>query len=347
MQKITGRVKDLARCYGAGTVGIVTTEMLAGGPPSTDLAYVLPNAKSAVSFAVPLDQEFIEPWFNKHSHADHFRDNIRTNVIASGISLELANYLVQKGYPSLPLTANTAYRNDSKNGRYDEIPPISHRYLAVRSGVGFFGLSGNVLTRRDGAAIILGSVVTEAELMPTEPLPVEDNYCDDCRLCKAVCASGFIDGEERVSVTMGGMDFSYSKKLHHNRCDYVCGGFTGLHKSGKWSTWSPGRFPIPENDEDFYAALLNTVGPFLKRPKTDMAVFNTIMPGDKVELTCGNCQLICHADKEVRKKRYKMLTKSGVIVENPDGSREAVSAEEAKKRLTAMDPETQALYEEL
>ena len=40
-----------------------------------------------------------------------------------------------------------------------------------------------------------------------------------------------------------------------------------------------------------------------------------------------------------------MLTKSGVIVENPDGSREAVSAEEAKKRLAAMDPETRALYE--
>jgi epoxyqueuosine reductase QueG len=83
MGKITGRVKDLARCYGAGVVGIVTTEMLAGEPPSTDLAYVLPNAKSAVSFAVPLDQKFIEAWFNKQSHADHFRDNIRTNVIAS------------------------------------------------------------------------------------------------------------------------------------------------------------------------------------------------------------------------------------------------------------------------
>jgi epoxyqueuosine reductase len=52
-------------------------------------------------------------------------------------------------------------------------------------------------------------------------------------------------------------------------------------------------------------------------------------------------------DKEVRKKRYKMLTKSGVIVENPDGSREGVSAEETKERLTAMDPETRALFEEL
>ena len=40
-----GRVKDLAKCYGAGVVGIVTTEMLAGGPPSTDLTYVLPNTK--------------------------------------------------------------------------------------------------------------------------------------------------------------------------------------------------------------------------------------------------------------------------------------------------------------
>jgi len=347
MEKTTGRVKDLARCYGAGAVGIVTTEMLAGGPPSTDLTYVLPNAKSAVSFALPLDQKFIDSWFNKQNHADHFRDNIRANVIASGISLELANYLNQKGFPSLPLTANTAYRAESKNGRYDEIPPISHRYLAVRSGVGYFGLSGNVLTRKEGAAVILGSMVTEAKLIATEPLPAEDNYCDDCRLCIAACASGFIDGEKRVTVTMGGIDFSYSKKWHHSRCDYVCGGFTGLHKSGQWSTWSPGRFPIPENDEDFYPALIDSVGPYLKRPKTDLAVFNTIMPGDKVELTCGNCQLICHPDKEIRKKRYKMLTESGVIVENLDGSREAVSAAEAKNRIAKMDAETRALYEKV
>ena len=345
MEKITGRVKDLARCYGASAVGIVTTEMLAGGPPSTDLAYVLPNAKSAVSFAVALDQKFIEPWFNKQSHEAHFRNNIQANIVASGISLELSNYLTQKGYPSVPLTSNTAYREDTKNGRYDELPPISHRYLAVRSGVGFFGLSGNVLTKTEGAAIILGSMVTEAELIPTDPLPAQENYCDLCRLCKAVCASGFIDGEEHVSVTMGGIDFSYSKKHHHSRCDYVCGGFTGLHKSGKWSTWSPARFPIPDKDEDFYPALLNTVGPYLKRPKTGSAVFNVIMPGDKVELTCGFCQLICHPDKEVRKRRYKMLVESGVIIQNPDGTLKAVTPQEAKEQIAKMDEGTKALYE--
>jgi epoxyqueuosine reductase QueG len=305
----------------------------------------LPKAKSAISFAVPLDQKFIEPWFNKQSHEDHFRNNIRANVVASGISLELANYLSNKGYPSVPLTANTAYRTESKNGPYDEIPPVSHRYLAVRSGVGFFGLSGNVLTRKDGAAIILGSVVTEAELIPTEPIPAEENYCDECRLCKAACASGFIDGDEKINVTLGGLDFSYSKKRHHSRCDYVCGGFTGLHKSGNWSTWSPGRFPIPDKDEDFYPALLVAVGPYLKRPKSDLAVFNTIMPGDKVELTCGNCQLICHPDPKVRKHRFKLLVDSGVVVQNSDGSLDAVAPKEAQKHIAGMNAETRALYE--
>jgi len=101
MEKITGRVKDLAMSYGACAVGIVTTEMLAGGPPSTDLSYVLPKAAAAVSFAVPLDQNFIDSWFNKQSQTDHFRNNIQVNVMASGISLEIADYLKHKGHPAL------------------------------------------------------------------------------------------------------------------------------------------------------------------------------------------------------------------------------------------------------
>ncbi len=347
MEKITHRVKNLARGYGVSAVGIATTGMLEGGPPSTDLTYVLPSAKSAVSFALPLNQAYIAPWFSKQSHEAHFRNNIHTNVIVSGISLELANYLNQKGYPSVPLNANMTYRTDTKNGRYDEIPPISHRYLAVRSGVGFFGLSGNVLTKEHGASIILGSVVTEAELIPTDPILAKDNYCDDCRLCKAACMSGYIDGEERVTTTIGGVEFSYSKKHTHSRCDYVCGGFTGLHQSGKWSTWSPGRFPIPDKDEDFYPALLKNVGHYLKRPKPELILFNVLMPGDKLELTCGNCQLICHPDKDVRKSRYKMLVEGGVVVQNPDSSLDAVSPEKAKKRLEAMEPKKRALYEEV
>jgi epoxyqueuosine reductase len=346
-EKLTQTVKDMAMCMGACAVGIATTETLEGGPPSTDLSYVLPEARSAVCFALPLDQGLVEPFLKKEDFRSHNIDQIRTNVMASGMAFEISNFLNQKGFPSVPQAANTVYRKDTPNGPLDELPPISHRYLAVRSGIGHFGLSGNVIRKDEGADIILGSVVTVADLIPTDPLPEEDNYCDRCRLCIASCASGFMNQDEEVTVTLGGVDFSYSKRRHHNRCDYVCGGFTGLHQSGKWSTWSPARFPIPENDEEFLPALVKAAKPYVMRPSPDRMIFHFLVPGDRIEFTCGNCQHVCHPDKEVRKRRHKMITESGVIVQNPDGSREAVSPEEAEKRIAAMSPDMRALYEEI
>ena len=345
MQKMTKRLKELAGCLGAAAVGIATNETLAGGPPSVDLSYVLPGAASAVSFLVPLDQQYIEPYLRKEDRRSYELDNVRTNTLVSGISFEIASYLNQKGYPSAAQAANLVYRTDTPNGPHDEKPPVSHRYLAVRSGIGHFGLSGNVITRDFGAAVILGSVVTTADLVPTDPLPPEENYCDGCRLCMASCASGYMSPEDMSTVHMGGYDFSYARRRHHNRCDYVCGGFTGLHQSGKWSTWSPGRFPVPDRDEDFLPAIIEAAPAYKARPRPEGGFFHFLMPGNKINFTCNNCSLVCHPDKETRKRRYKMLTQGGVVVQHSDGALEAVSPAEAKNRLANMRPERRALYE--
>jgi epoxyqueuosine reductase QueG len=161
--------------------------------------------------------------------------------------------------------------------------------------------------------------------------------------------AGYLDVHNltRTKISDPPAEFSDGKNNPHSRCDYVCGGFTGLHRSGKWSTWSPGRFSIPDKDEEFYPALVKNVGRYLQRPKPELTLFNVLMPGDKLELTCGNCQLICHPDKDIRKQRYKMLVESGVILQNPDGSLEAFSPEEAAQRLEAMDPKKRTLYEEV
>ena len=345
METLTQQMIKLLKMYGATAVGIVTKETLAGGPPSTDIEYVLKDAKSAISFLVPFNQDYIEPYLSKKDRLSHEKDNVRTNTLVSGISLDIANYLTQIGFESVAQGANGVYRTDTPGGALDEKPPISHRYLAVRSGIGFFGLSGNVLTKEAGAGVILGSVITTAELEPTEPLPLEDNYCDSCRLCMAGCLSGYMNPNEKTGVTMGGVDFSYAKKRNHNRCDYVCGGFTGLSKSGEWSTWSPGRFPIPETDEAFLPAIINAALPFQNRPKQDGGFFHFLIPGNHTEFTCGNCAIICHPDKSVRKRRYKMLTESGVVVQNPDGSRSAVSPEKAQELISKMTEEMRGLYE--
>jgi epoxyqueuosine reductase QueG len=305
----------------------------------------LEGAKSAVVFALPLDQKKIEQFLKKEDFSGHCLDNVRTNTLASGIALELARFLEMKGHRAVPVESNFVYRKDTARGPFDEMPPISHRYLAVRAGVAHFGLSGNVIRKKEGAAIILGSVVTDAQLMPTDPLPPEENYCDECRLCQSVCASGLMHPEEKSTVTLGGVQFSYSRRKSYNRCDYVCGGFTGLSKSGKWSTWSPARFPIPDKDEEFLAALRGAVKPYAFRPKPGIGFYHALLPGNKGQMTCGHCQLICHRDKDVRKERFKMLTGAGVVIQLDDGSLKPVSPDEAREHLAAMKPEARALYE--
>jgi len=252
-----------------------------------------------------------------------------------------------KGQAAVPVESNFVYRKDTPRGPLDEKPPISHRYLAVRAGLGHFGLSGNVIRKKEGAAIILGSVVTDAQLTPTDPLPAEENYCDECRMCLSACASGLMHPEEKTTVTMGGVEFSYARRQSYNRCDYVCGGFTGLSKSGKWSTWSPARFPIPEKDEEFLDAIRGAIKPYAYRPKQGIGFYHALLPGNKGQMTCGHCQLVCHPDRDIRTKRFKMLTEAGVVIQLEDGSLKAVSPEEAQEHLATMRPDVRALYENI
>ena len=79
-------VIDYVRSLGACAAGISTTETLAGGPPSTDLEYVLEGARSAVTFALPLDQEKILKYLGKEDQSAHQADNLRTTAASTGIA---------------------------------------------------------------------------------------------------------------------------------------------------------------------------------------------------------------------------------------------------------------------
>jgi epoxyqueuosine reductase len=282
----------------------------------------------------------------KKDFLSHERDTVLQTARSSGISLLLANFLNQRGYPSTPVAANMMYRQDTPHGIRDLLPDISLRYLAVRSGVGYFGLSGNVITKNQGAAVILGATVTTAQLSPTDPLPGEENYCDGCGVCMASCASGLMHPQAETRVSLGGLQFTYSRRRSYIRCEYVCGGFAGLHSSGRWSTWSPARFKIPETDDEFKSAFRPAAKAYWQRPQSEGGFYHPLMKA-KIRQTCGNCQIVCHPDRQERQRRHTMLSKSGVVIQNADGSLEAVSPEEATQRIASMDPESRAMYEEI
>ena len=154
MEKLSQRVLDYTLCEGACSAGIATVATLEGGPPSTDLSYVMPGARSAVVFAIPLDQDLIPGYLGKVDRPALEKNNETVNSIASGVAVKLANFMTQKGHPAVPLAANDVYRDDTPKGRVDMLPPVSLRYLAVASGVGCFGLSGNVLVKEHGGGVV-------------------------------------------------------------------------------------------------------------------------------------------------------------------------------------------------
>jgi epoxyqueuosine reductase len=61
---------------------------------------------------------------------------------------------------------------------------------AARSGVGFYGKNTLLITRRHGSWVVLGTLITEAELDATPPL---DTDCGECRLCIDACPTGALD----------------------------------------------------------------------------------------------------------------------------------------------------------
>ena len=336
---------------GAMKVGFATLETMAGGPPGADLTYLLPEAQSAVSFAIPLNKDLIRPFLAKelpNGRADHEQDNIETNIRAWRLAKVVRDYLRDKGYKAEAVVPNNKYREDVPGWQASLPPELSLRYLAARSGVASFGWNGSVGIKGYGTPIIVGGVVTDANLEPTDPLPPEESFCNKCKLCTKVCGYGMFSEDEETSVTLGGYTFSYAKRLNKIRCFLVCGGINGLHRSGQWSTWSPGRYDYPEDDYEVTRLLTLGITAQTKRPpiKDHSKGYNPASYGDKgtIQLTCGNCNLICWGDPAETAKNYKILKNSGCVVQKEDGEIIVLPPDKAKEEFEKMSSKHKRLY---
>jgi epoxyqueuosine reductase len=72
------------------------------------------------------------------------------------------------------------------------------REAAARSGVGFYGKNTMLITRRHGSWVVLGTLLTDAELDPTPPL---DANCGSCTLCIDACPTGALDEPGTLDAT--------------------------------------------------------------------------------------------------------------------------------------------------
>jgi epoxyqueuosine reductase len=326
-------IARISSSSGADLVGFTTTKTLLNGPPSADPTYVLPSAKSVISFAVALDQEATRSFITKQKWRPHCVDRKSVCQKLYKIGDTIAGHLRSEGFEAVTIDLNNNYRTEQGVDDVTEMtefhPVFSHRYAALAAGVGRLGWSGNLLTKEFGALVELGSVITTAELTPTSPIPDDEHPCDGCKVCSMVCPVEMIHPKNKMTVTVGGVTETISRKQPNTCCWIGCTGYEGLSTSGTWSNWSPYRLghSLPEKkpEIDELCIGLQKKDPQMEGGSNAFDDHRRFVhdPDWFYYTVCGFCRSVCWPKRNDRLVNKKRIINSGKTALSLDGEHRA------------------------
>ena len=327
MAGLKEEITSIARQMGVDKIGFTTKDRLQDAPPSADLEYVLPNAKSAISLCIAFDKTVIRPYLSKQDMWAHNTNHKATYFKLKLVKQTIQRLLEERGYQAVSPLINDEYRPGQPP--LAMIPPISDKYVAIASGLGWFGWNQLVLTPEYGATVAFTTVVTSAELEPDDPLE-DAGWCHHCRLCVPACPVNFLSMDREETVTLAGRTYCYNKGRSILRCLVCCGGCTGVNDhTATWSTWCPTELELPGADDE--EAFRQKVYQYVEDPKhirlkwlLDFSSGSGVTNWKDFDytylieewFTCGNCMLICWPKMADRKENWRLLKSSGKVTQN-------------------------------
>lgn len=181
-----------------------------------------------IANAVRLDEDArrLEAWLHKGLHGkmtymenyfDLRIDPTRLVPGAKSVITLLKNYYPEKEISSEAKISKYAYGTDyhtviraSLNGLIAEAQeqigafdgrgfvdsaPVMERTWAQRSGLGWIGKNGNLITKGSGSFYFIATLITDLDLVPDDPFAKD--FCGSCRKCIDACPTDAI-GENKV-----------------------------------------------------------------------------------------------------------------------------------------------------
>lgn len=146
----------------------------------------------AIVFSLVLSKKFITDIYNNINveQDEYLEKDKKVNEIAEW----LAAYIQKKGYNAYAQSEN----NNLHNGNYDKITKTSslpHKTIARLAGLGFIGKNNLLVTEDYGCAFCMCTVLTDAPIL-VEKYPLIPSNCGSCDICKGICPSKAIHGNE-------------------------------------------------------------------------------------------------------------------------------------------------------
>jgi epoxyqueuosine reductase len=191
MIDMTRGVKTSTLEWGADIVGIASAEAMNRKARELQTPEAnLPGAKAVVSFGLKMLHSIFKTPNIRISRASY----VHLHAELDKIAWKVAAFLEERGFDAIPMPSAVPVEMMERGGVLGD---ISQRHAAVQAGLGRVGLSKNFLHPEFGARVRLGSVLTNAPLVPDEPLRNEVCLGDKCMKCiescpaKAISEDGF------------------------------------------------------------------------------------------------------------------------------------------------------------
>jgi len=285
-EELTKSVKEKARSLGANLVGIAPLSRMEEAPPELHPRRLLPEAKSIVSMAYRINHAVQKLHLRGVSPMPFSRfAGLEPKARLDDMALDLANWMEDMGYLSLPVPANQYYYQEKGHGE------ISHKHVAMAAGLGRLGRGGFLVTPQYGGAVQLISVLTEAELVPDAMLEMDP--CQGCpQPCVSVCPIGAIRADKDRVIRMDGKEYRYGW-LSYLRCQWGCG---GMVMGDRFYALSDVPMPVVDEEDDAARVRLEFLLASEKRFPWDRA--------NRAAFTynaCSKCYAVCHPERLKKK----------------------------------------------
>lgn len=151
---------------------------------STDPRRALPSARSAVVAALPYAREAPRAPAEPSARVARYASSELYSQLRDLLS-DTRKHLAEAGYRGVVLADDNA---------------LVDRAIAYRAGIGWLGKNTNLLVPKVGSWVVIGSVLTDADLEPIAGSELEGS-CGQCDSCRPACPTGAL-------IAPGAMDAS-------------------------------------------------------------------------------------------------------------------------------------------
>lgn len=174
-------LKELALSKGAALFGVADIKGIKDSFLSLEPEAVA-DLKHGISLACKLSDPILEG-ISDHPTKLYFYHYRQVNIWLDQLALGITIFIQRKGYKALPIPSSQVINWEKGRGH------LSHKEIAWRAGLGWWGRNNLLVNPVHGARIRLVTILTNMPLRTDVPLR-ED--CGTCRECLAVCPAGAI-----------------------------------------------------------------------------------------------------------------------------------------------------------